>query len=391
MSTHSKINMFEAVIKEDNFLVSTKEDQQLEKESQCREEEKKLLGKERGGKIVEGDIEPPVDSTDLLDLKSLKISRSTEVGVGELLMEGKFFVEGFRKGKEVLDLKEFGVHFLDRTFKLCNASEEKNVDNFIIKLAGTNSKGGKGKSHTTAGSRPRQTMIPRPSSSTPNRGRGGGSLLTSPVKKGKFVSSGAGGSASNLYSIRIKNQNFLIVFAEDGLRQLNYSFPGSQRKAWCTAFDKDLKNESAFSHQEVSPICSIVKRRDTRESGDVQLAQRTNTTFYMSAYLCPLDEDDTAASVSNQILSKINQYAAAPRNNMKMFRYIKEITEGLENDDLHALDYWLVTRDVVSAIGSLYEEEIQDGTFYEYEGLVDGVFERSENTNDVRETMTRNM
>ena len=77
MSTHSKINMFEAVINEDNFLVSTKEDQQLEKESQCREEEKKLLGKERGGKIVEGDIERPVDYTDLLDLKSLKISRST--------------------------------------------------------------------------------------------------------------------------------------------------------------------------------------------------------------------------------------------------------------------------------------------------------------------------
>ena len=74
-----------------------------------------------------------------------------------------------------------------------------------------------------------------------------------------------------------------------------------------------------------------------------------------------------------------------------MFRYIKEITEGLENEDLHALDYYLVTRDIVSAIGSLYEEEIQDGTFYEYEGLVDGVFERSENTNDVRDTMTRNM
>ena len=82
-----------------------------------------------------------MDSIDLLKLKSLKISRSTEVGVGELLMEGKFFVEGFRKGKEVLDLKEFGVNFLDRKFKLCNAPEEKNVDNFIIKLAVTSSKG----------------------------------------------------------------------------------------------------------------------------------------------------------------------------------------------------------------------------------------------------------
>ena len=121
------------------------------------------------------------------------------------------------------------------------------------------------------------------------------------------------------------------------------------------------------------------------------MPQSTNDTFHMSAYLCPLDEDNTAASVSNQILSKINQYAAAPRNNMKMFRYIKEITEGLENDDLHALDYWLATRDVVSAIGTLYEDEIQDGSFYEYGGLVDGVFERSKNANDVKETMARNV
>ena len=87
----------------------------------------------------------------------------------------------------------------------------------------------------------------------------------------------------------------------------------------------------------------------------------------MSAYMCPLDEDDTAAGVSNQILAKLNQYAATPRNNMQMFRYIKDITEGLDNDDRHTLDHWLATRDVVSAVSSLYEDDIQDETFYEYE------------------------
>ena len=189
----------------------------------------------------------------------------------------------------------------------------------------------------------------------------------------------------------MKNEDFLIGFAEEGLRQMNYTFPGSQRKAWCTAFDRYLKTENVFSGQEVSPICSIVKRRDVRENGDVYLPQRTNGTFHMSAYLCPLDEDDTAAGVSNQILAKLNQYAATPRNNTKMFRYIKDITERLENDDLHALDYWLVTRDVVSAVASLYEDEIQDETFYEYKGLVDGLFERHENADDVRATMARNM
>ena len=37
----------------------------------------------------------------------------------------------------------------------------------------------------------------------------------SPVKKGRFVSSTSGGTTSNLYCIRVKNQHFLVVFAED--------------------------------------------------------------------------------------------------------------------------------------------------------------------------------
>ena len=60
-------------------------------------------------------------------------------------------------------------------------------------------------------------------------------------------------------------------------------------------------------------------------------------------------------------------------------------------EELHALDYWVMTRDIVTAIASLYEEEIDDGSFYTFKGLVDGNFERPENTENVRETMVRNM
>ena len=35
-------------------------------------------------------------------------------------------------------------------------------------------------------------------------------------------------------------------------------------------------------------------------------------------------------------------------NNMKQFHYIAEVTEGLEDDDVDALDYWVVLRDIVS-------------------------------------------
>ena len=50
-----------------------------------------------------------------------------------------------------------------------------------------------------------------------------------------------------------------------------------------------------------------------------------------------------------------------------------------------------MTRNVVSAFGTLYEDEIQDETFYEYKELVDGLFERRENAEDVRATIARNM
>ena len=45
----------------------------------------------------------------------------------------------------------------------------------------------------------------------------------------------------------------------------------------------------------------------------------------------------------------------------------------------------------MATVGSLYEEEIENETFYEFEGLVDGLFERAENSDDVRETLARFM
>ena len=256
-------------------------------------------------------------------------------------------------------------------------------------LSGGSAKGSKVRKVPAKAGSSRQSMIQL--SSAVRGGGGGRGHFMSPVKKGKFVSSGSGGSLSNLYCIRIKNQNFLVVFAEDGIRQMNYRFPGTQRKAWCTAFERDLRNESAWSSGEVSPICSIVKRRDIREPGDVFLSQRANPNFHMKAYLCPMDGNDTPAGICNQIVAKLNEYAANARNNMRMFRFINDTTEAVDDDDLHALDYWLLTKDIVTAIGSLYEEEIEDETFYEFEGLVDGLFERAENIDNVRETLAGHM
>ena len=116
-----------------------------------------------------------------------------------------------------------------------------------------------------------------------------------------------------MYSILVKNEDS-ILFAEDWLRQLNYTFPGPQMKSWFTTFDTDLKTESAFSLEEQSPICSIVKRRDVRENADVYLPQMTNDTFHMSACLCPLDKDGTATGVNRKRCRKILDFAQLKRD-----------------------------------------------------------------------------
>ena len=138
------------------------------------------------------------------------------------------------------------------------------------------------------------------------------------------------------------------------MRQMNYRFPGTQRKAWCAAFERDLRNELAWSSGEICPILAIVKRRDIREPGDVYLAQRANPSFHMSAYLCPIDVDDTPAGISNQIVAKLNQYAADSRNNMRMLSFVKDFTENVDKNNLHALDYWLLSTYIVTAVGSIY-------------------------------------
>ena len=213
-------------------------------------------------------------------------------------------------------------------------------------------------------------------------------IRRSPNKKGKFVRAGQANKMSNVYSIRIKNGEFLLVFAEDGPRAFTWGFPGTQRKAWCTAFEKDLKDERAWPVGE-SPISSIVKRRDIRDNThDNPLAQKTSTQYYMTAFLCFMGPDDTPASISNSIVRKINEYSSDRNNNMKYFRYHGEVTETLGNENLHALDYWVITSDVVDTVNNVYDDELNDGTFFQYTNLVDALFERTENTRDIRSTLS---
>ena len=198
----------------------------------------------------------------------------------------------------------------------------------------------------------------------------------SPNKSGKFVRAGAHKPVCNVYSMRIKYSEFLLVFAEDGKRPLLWNFPGTQKKAWATAFDRAIRDENAWPTGE-SPILNIVTRRDVRdEDDDVPLPQLSAPQYSMNAYLCFIGPDDTPAGISNAIVTKINEYARVKVNNMKQFKYFGEVTEDFSNENLHALDYWVITRDVVSTVNDIYEEELLDDTFFEFPLLVGGLFER---------------
>ena len=104
----------------------------------------------------------------------------------------------------------------------------------------------------------------------------------------------------------------------------------------------------------------------------------------MSAYLCFLGPGETSHGICSTIVDKINDYSCVKTNNMKFFKYFGEVTHDFSNDDLHALDYWVVKKDVVSTFIDLYEEELQDDSFYEYPRLVGGLFERQPEENNVR-------
>ena len=223
--------------------------------------------------------------------------------------------------------------------------------------------------------------------STESSGSRGQQIMRSPQKRGKFIRTGGNKRVSNVYSIRIKHSEFLLVFAEDGRRQFIYSFPGTQMKAWCTAFERDLRQEQAWPAGE-SPILNIVKRRDVRdEAGDRPLAQINAAQYDMHAYLCYIGPDDTPASISEQIVAKINEYASANSANMKHFKYWHEITDGLDNEELHSLDYWVITRDIVDTVNDAYDVELNSEEFYNYPRLIEGLFERPENTASVRATL----
>ena len=67
--------------------------------------------------------------------------------------------------------------------------------------------------------------------------------------------------------------------------------------------------------------------------------------------------------------SKINEYLAVKINNTKSLKYFGEISDAYDSKDFHALNFWIVTKEVVTTVNDLYDKELKEHSLFEYPPL----------------------
>lgn len=107
-----------------------------------------------------------------------------------------------------------------------------------------------------------------------------------------------------------------------------------------------------------------------------------------------LDEEEAStrtsiAKVGDALCAILNDYAMVPRNNMNEFAY-RGVTNFTDPEDRHALDYYVLTKDVVSFATNYYRDEIRTGAFFTDAAFGDALFERETNKANLQATMNRN-
>ena len=98
-----------------------------------------------------------------------------------------------------------------------------------------------------------------------------------------------------------------------------------------------------------------MKRRNVIEVGEVPLAQLGASNWSMTSMISIMESDpspDSIKSLAKYIVDTYNKYSSQKKNNMFKFAYCGEITEGVSNSNIEALDHYCVTKDIVSFVRS---------------------------------------
>ncbi|MGH7954333.1 MAG: hypothetical protein ACREOZ_00055 [Gloeomargaritales cyanobacterium] len=117
-----------------------------------------------------------------------------------------------------------------------------------------------------------------------------------------------------------------------------------------------------------------------------------STSYSMTGYLLVMTEDQAnregVTRYANAFCDRLNEYSLHAKNNMNHFIY-RGIVHYAEYEDRHALDYYVITRDVISFATTYYREELANGKFYSNPVFGHALFEREANRTDLQATMNR--
>lgn len=143
-------------------------------------------------------------------------------------------------------------------------------------------------------------------------------------------------------------------------------------------------------------VVAIMKRRDpSEEDGDVSLKQKKCTRYSMEQFLIVKEEgDDTvsteeAEEAGRRFCSVLNEMAATTKSNFDKFVFQGDVTSDVSDDDLHSLDYYAITSEVVGFAKAYFSDELDSSTFFHNEDIVSSLFERKSNLKKVEFTMNR--
>ena len=92
-----------------------------------------------------------------------------------------------------------------------------------------------------------------------------------------------------------------------------------------------------------------------------------------------------ARAVSDVVVQSMNTYDNVSRNNMDSFDNHGLVDEKDYEVEFHALDNYIITKDVANFANFYFKEEIDSGSIFEDEELLNALLGRTTNVDDVKE------
>ena len=137
----------------------------------------------------------------------------------------------------------------------------------------------------------------------------------------------------------------------------------------------------------------FAKRRNPDLDGDVFIHQKLSENFGMNAYMCILNEgeenSDNLKKVAESVCQVMNKYAANRSNNANPVEYRVDISANLPISQRRSVDHYIITEGVVNFVKNYYSEEIAEGSFHFDIDLIDALFGRKINSDDINATLSR--